>query len=223
MSKKQDIKSMFDRISKRYDLANNLLSFGLHHFWKKKTLKLLSVTKKDKVLDLCCGTGDLLFQLGHGIGLDLSFEMLREAKEKTPAPLVCADAEKLPFYSEWFDKVIIGFGIRNIPFFEKALNEIHRILKPGGKLAILEFSKPKGKFFPKLYFYYLTKLLPKIGGWISKNRDAYEYLPKSIQRFPDGKDFLICMEQAHFKNLKICRLSLGIASIYCGRKASDLL
>lgn len=218
MPKKEDVGLMFNLISKRYDLANDLLSFGLHRLWKKKTLEILNASKKDLVLDLCCGTGDLISKIQNGIGADLSLEMLKRAPRKTPASLVCADAEHLPFRSESFDKAVIAFGIRNIPLFEKALAETYRSLKTGGELVVLEFSKPSGRIFSKLYFFYLTKLLPKIGGWISKNRDAYEYLPQSIQQFPDGEDFLKSMGKAQFQGLKICRLSFGIASIYIGKK-----
>ncbi len=215
------ISDMFSRIAKRYDLANDLLSLGTHRLWKKKALRLLNLQPNDRFLDLCCGTGDFLIQAHqrYSIGADLSHTMLKEAhKRNSHLPLICADGETLPFHNTSFDKVIIGFGIRNIPQTVKALQEIHRVLKPDGKLVILEFSKPRSKFFSKIYLFYLNKILPIIGGWLSKDKSAYEYLAQTIQSFPDGEDFLKLMGTSGFEKVNDTRLNFGIASIYEGKK-----
>lgn len=220
MEDKYRISSMFSRIAKRYNLANDFLSFGIHRLWKKKAIELLALKNGEKVLDLCCGTGDFLKRLEDGIGIDISGPMLLEARKnlKNSHPLVCADGEDLPFKEDSFHKVIMGFGIRNISNVLKALSAIHRILKPAGKLVILEFSKPRSKIFSKIYLFYLSKILPLIGGWISKDPASYHYLRDTIQKFPDGKEFLDLMRKSNFKNLKFEILSLGIASIYQGEK-----
>ncbi len=221
MNNKTNIANMFSRIAERYDLANDLLSLGTHRLWKKKALRLLNLQPNDCLLDLCCGTGDFLIQVhqGYAIGADLSQTMLKEAhKRNSHLPLICADGEILPFHNTSFNKVIIGFGIRNIPQTVKALQEIHRVLKSEGRLVILEFSKPRSKFFSKFYLFYLNKILPIIGGWISKEKSAYEYLAQTIQSFPDGKDFLKLMEISGFTKINDTRLNFGIASIYEGNK-----
>ncbi|MBI1883593.1 MAG: ubiquinone/menaquinone biosynthesis methyltransferase [Chlamydiae bacterium] len=214
----KNIAIMFSRISKRYNLANDLLSLGSHRIWKKKALKILKARKEEKWLDLCCGTGDFLLQSGFGIGADLSYEMLLEAQKRLTSfiPLICADGENLPFKNNSIDKIIIGFGIRNIPQFEKALSEMNRILKKDGRWVVLEFSKPTLPIFSKLYFFYLNKILPIIGGWISGDKEAYDYLARTIHHFPDGNEFLSFIKKAGFKNPQCKKLFLGIASIYWG-------
>ena len=218
---KAQIGTMFSRIARRYNLANDILSLGMHRAWKKKALKILDVKSAEKFLDLCCGTADFLLMQGHGIGADLSHMMLSEARKRISNPLLCADGEALPFKEKSLDKVIIGFGIRNIPNVSLALSEIHRVLAPHGRLVILEFSKPRGKIFSKIYFFYLNRVLPRIGGWISKDPEAYQYLADTIGEFPDGDDFLNLMKLASFKNSKMRRLSCGIASIYVGEKGAN--
>jgi len=217
--KKIQIGNMFSRIAGRYDLANDLLSFGLHRLWKRKSIAALDLKKKERLLDLCCGTGDLLSENPDGIGADLSYNMLHQAKDRVANPLVCADGENLPFKEKSFQKAIIGFGIRNIPNVSQGLTELFRVLAPQGRLVVLEFSKPKVPVFSNIYFFFLTRLLPVVGGWISKDKEAYEYLARTICSFPDGRDFLKLMENAGFRNTSEKRLSLGIATIYCGDKS----
>lgn len=213
------ISDMFSRIAKRYDLANDLLSLGTHRLWKRKALEILQLNPHGKFLDLCCGTGDFLLRTGQGIGADLSFEMLVKARQRNlQSPLLCADAGTLPFKNETFDNVVIGFGIRNIPDPLSALCEIYRVLKKGGRLVVLEFSRPRGKIFSKIYFFYLTKILPWVGGLVSGNAEAYHYLARTIQSFPSGSDFLDLMKKAAFINTGSNEVSLGIASIYKGEK-----
>jgi demethylmenaquinone methyltransferase/2-methoxy-6-polyprenyl-1,4-benzoquinol methylase len=216
--KKTVIGTMFSRISRKYNLANDILSLGLHRLWKNEALRILDAKKTEKLLDLCCGTADFLIKQGFGIGADLSYKMLTEARKKISNPLVCADGEMLPFKEKSLNKIIMGFGIRNIPNPSVALFEIYRVLAAHGKLVILEFSKPRGKIFSKFYFFYLYKILPRIGGWISKDPQAYQYLANTIGEFPDGEDFINLMKKANFKNLRMQRLSFGIASIYIGEK-----
>ncbi|MBI1870851.1 MAG: bifunctional demethylmenaquinone methyltransferase/2-methoxy-6-polyprenyl-1,4-benzoquinol methylase UbiE [Chlamydiae bacterium] len=218
MNQNQEIGSMFSRIAKRYNLANDLLSLGIHRRWKKKALKILQYQRGEKLLDLCCGTGDFLKVQKSGIGIDLSFQMLREAQKRISNSLVCGDGENLPLKNHSIKKIIIGFGIRNIPHVPKALSEMYRVLTPGGRMVILEFSKPRRLFFSKIYFFYLNKILPRLGGWISHDSEAYHYLAKTVGAFPDGEEFLNLMRKEKFKNIKMERLHLGIASIYSGEK-----
>ena len=223
---------MFDRIASRYDLANRLLSFGQDISWRKKLAELLPDRQSQSILDLTTGTGDVLLSLvkyskniRHGIGLDMSAKMLSEAKRKLPGSaisenlsLVRADATSIPCCDNSFDVVTIAFGIRNVTDVKKSLSEMHRVLNDSGKVLILEFSLPPNRLIRKLHLFYLRYLLPAIGGLISGDNAAYQYLNRTIESFPYGSDFLKLLDEAGFKSTKAHPLTFGVATIYEGEK-----
>ena len=200
----QKVRQMFTGIAPTYDSINHILSVDLDRLWRARTAKLLRpiLARKDAiVLDLCCGTGDLALALRKAgpariIGADFAHTMLTRARAKSilgsshsgmpappPLPLVEADALRLPFANESFDLVTTAFGFRNLANYEAGLREIHRVLKPGGTVAILDFTEPPDNLLGKLYRWYFCRVLPRIGGWLSGDRAAYTYLPNSVSRF----------------------------------------
>jgi demethylmenaquinone methyltransferase/2-methoxy-6-polyprenyl-1,4-benzoquinol methylase len=221
---------MFDRIAPRYDLLNRLLSAGVDQRWRRAAVDSLGLPPRSRVLDVCTGTADLMVEFlgretGHtGLGLDLSSEMLvrgaRKLRERGLASrcgLVSGDAERLPLRDGLFDGALIAFGIRNVGEPVAALREIHRVLKPGGRLVVLEFSTPPG-LLGAGYRLYFELLLPRIAGVISGNRSAYSYLPASVARFPDAPAFGRLMEEAGFASVVWKRLTAGIAHLHRGEK-----
>ncbi len=229
---RQDVYRMFDRIASRYDLANRLLSFGQDIRWRKKLAKLLPERQSQSILDLATGTGDVLLSLvkyskniKYGLGLDMSSKMLAEARRKLPGStisenlsLVRADATNIPCCDNSFDVVTIAFGIRNVTDVKKSLSEMHRVLNNSGKVLILEFSLPLNILVRKLHLFYLRYLLPAIGGLISGDKEAYQYLNRTIESFPYGSDFLKLLDEAGFNNTKVHPLTFGVATIYEGEK-----
>jgi demethylmenaquinone methyltransferase/2-methoxy-6-polyprenyl-1,4-benzoquinol methylase len=199
---KEKVREMFNDIAANYDRLNNILSLGLHQRWKRLAVKKLGINKGDQVLDVCCGTADMAILLAKETGkngevtaLDFSGEMLEIGKKKVlkkgleeVVSFIRGDAEELPFENESFDGVSVGFGIRNIPYREKAFSEINRVLKKGKRMACLEFSHPTSSLVKKAYDFYSFLLIPKIGKAISRNYDAYSYLPTSIRDFPDQEE-----------------------------------
>ncbi len=230
-----EVWKMFDRISPTYDKINRILSLGMDRSWRKKALKHLPVVKKDlRVLDLATGTGDQLIALfegveggasiGSAVGIDLSEEMLLLAKKKIGSKtysgkieFLRADAEKLPFENHQFDAATFSFGIRNVPDPLVSLKEIYRVLKPEGRCLILEFSLPR-PFIRKFYLFYLRRILPKIGGLLSREPAAYRYLNETIETFPSGNDFLALMKKASFASLKAVPMAFGGVTLYVGEK-----
>jgi demethylmenaquinone methyltransferase/2-methoxy-6-polyprenyl-1,4-benzoquinol methylase len=222
---------MFDRISSSYDLINRVLSLGMDRRWRKKAASFLPHKERLRLLDLATGTGDQLiasFESGASVGaavcIDLSAEMLQRAEEKLRQKSYCAqvewmraDAQMLPFPEESFDAATFSFGIRNVPDPLASLKEIHRVLKPEGRCLILEFSLPPQPI-RAFYLLYLRHLLPRIGGWLSKDRSAYRYLNETIESFPYGRTFAGWMNQAGFQRVRIVRLALGGVSLYIGEK-----
>ena len=229
---RQDVYRMFDRIASRYDLVNRLLSFGQDIRWRKKLAALLPDIQSQSILDLATGTGDVLLNLvkyskniKYGIGLDMSAKMLAEAKRKLPAStisenlsLVRADATNIPCCDSSFDTVTIAFGIRNVTDVKKSLSEMYRVLTGGGKVLILEFSLPPNRLIRKLHLFYLRYLLPAIGGFISGDKEAYQYLNRTIESFPYGGEFLKLLDETGFKSTKAHPLTFGVATIYEGEK-----
>ena len=229
-SKKEQVAEMFDNIAPKYDMLNHILSFGIDKLWRRKAINILKKTNPKIILDVATGTGDFAIAACRInptkiIGIDISKEMLMVGREKikhknlSQIELLEGDSENIKIENNFFDAATVAFGVRNFENLDKGLKEIVRVLKPGGTLIILEFSKPSKFPFKQLYRFYSYTLLPFIGRIISKDKAAYTYLPDSINMFPSGKDFLNCMVQAGLKSVQQKPLSFGIASIYIGKKA----
>lgn len=223
------VREMFGGIASRYDLLNHLLSLNIDKGWRRKVAKELRPILDNAdatVLDVACGTGDLSLELASGAkasitGTDFCRPMLKFAQEKIDAanrtiPLVEADAMELPFPSESFDAVTIAFGLRNLPNVENGLAELLRILRPKGKLVVLEFSQPVIPGIREAFNLYFTRVLPRIGGLVSGSRCAYEYLPDSVRGFPPQKELAAMMQQIGFTNVEYRNLTGGIAALHIG-------
>lgn len=215
----KQIQQMFNNIAPKYDLLNRLLSFRRDVYWRKRAISLLNVRDGMTVLDLACGTGDMILELQKKVknvkilGADFSKNMLEIAKGKgVDAPFVNADAHYLPFKNNSFDRVMIAFGFRNVVNKELGLSELYRVLKDDGVLCILEFSQPEGVIFSKIYRFYFLKVLPFIGGVISGNRDAYSYLPDSVYKFPKKDDYKRMILDAGFKKVEFNFMTFGICN-----------
>lgn len=229
-SKKGQVEEMFNSISKRYDLLNHLLSANIDKVWRKKTIKKLRPFGPENVLDIATGTGDFAIAASkiEGVkitGIDISEGMLEVGRKKlakknlsASIELLKADSENLPFDDELFDGAIVGFGVRNFENLEKGLAEIYRVLKPGAVFFVLEFSKPKKAPFKQLYHFYFTRILPLVGRMVSKDSNAYTYLPESVNEFPDGDKFLTILANVGFKGNRCFPQTFGIASIYEAHK-----
>jgi len=218
--KKRYVRSMFDSIVPTYDLLNRVLSGGIDNFWRKDLVRLIDGAGSKRTLDICCGTGDLTRQLVKGgaelFSLDFSFNMLKKGVEKgwLSGENISADAGKLPFKNESFDFLTIAFGIRNIPDVDVFLSESLRTLKPGGKLLILELTRPDNPVVNFFYNLYLTKILPFIGGILSGKREAYGYLAGSISTFLDRDTLIERIHAAGFSMVDYKRKTFGVATIY---------
>jgi demethylmenaquinone methyltransferase/2-methoxy-6-polyprenyl-1,4-benzoquinol methylase len=228
-NKKQQVAEMFDNISLRYDFLNTLLSLGIHKYWQRCLIKAVSPLKEKYILDAATGTGAVAFDLvKYGarkvVGIDISNQMLEVGRQKikdqhiSNVTLEYGDAEHIGFDDHTFDAVTVAYGVRNFENLELGLQELKRVLHPGAKLAILEFSKPK--IFPVKQFYYIYSryLLPFIGKLIAKDKRAYNYLPESVQQFPEGHAFLRILQEQGFINASCKPLSFGIASLYVAYK-----
>jgi demethylmenaquinone methyltransferase/2-methoxy-6-polyprenyl-1,4-benzoquinol methylase len=220
------VRSMFGRVAHRYDLANHLLSMNIDRIWRARTVAAVRadlLAQQARVLDLCCGTGDLTLALekarGAGVmGSDFCHPMLLGAARKsTKSPLFEADALQLPLREASLDVVTIAFGFRNFANYDAGLSELRRVLKPGGLLAILEFSQPPNRTFAALYNWYSRQVLPMIGGMLSGSREAYSYLPESVRKFPGAEEFAQMMTRAGFRDVHFERMTGGIVCIHTGR------
>ncbi len=228
--KKVQVAKMFDNISGRYDFLNHLLSLGIDIRWRKKAILELAEIQPKLILDVATGTGDFAIQAldlkpEKIVGVDISEGMLEVGRKKMKErhldqiiELRSGDSENLPFEENKFDAVIVAFGVRNFEDLKKGLTEIFRVVKPGGKVVILEFSKPSQFPFKQLFNLYFKFVLPKIGKLISKDQAAYTYLPESVQTFPDGNDFLKILSGIGYKNATCRPLTFGISSLYTGIK-----
>jgi len=229
-AKKQQVADMFDNISPRYDFLNHFLSLGIDIRWRKKAIKLLKDIQPKTILDIATGTGDFAIESlslnpDKVVGVDISEGMLSVGRVKLKKKklddritLLTGDSENLPFDDNMFDAIIVAFGVRNFEHLEEGLSEMFRVLRPGGKVVVLEFSKPKSFPFKQLYNFYFKNILPNVGKVISKDKAAYTYLPESVKSFPDGKFFTNILEGVGFSKTQCKPLTLGISSIYTGIK-----
>jgi demethylmenaquinone methyltransferase / 2-methoxy-6-polyprenyl-1,4-benzoquinol methylase len=224
------VRRMFDAIAPRYDLTNTLISASLHGRWKRKTAALVQVPQGGRALDICCGTGDLALLLaglvgprGHVIGVDISERMLAVARQKAAAAglggrvdFALGDAEALAIRDASFDGATVGFGIRNTVHPEAALREFYRVLRPGARLAILEFSTPHNPIVRRLYDWYSFTVIPWLGRLASRHDDAYLYLPASVRTWPDQEAFAATIARAGFEEVRYHDLLTGISTIHVG-------
>ena len=231
-SKKEEVAEMFNKISGRYDFLNHFLSLGIDKGWRKKAVRELADVKPERILDIATGTGDfaiaaLKLNPKEVIGVDISQGMLDVGIEKMKKKAVddiikmrIGDSEALPFEDGYFDALTVGFGVRNYENLEKGLADMLRVLRPGGKAVILEFSKPKKFPMKQLFGFYSKRIIPFLGKRISKDARAYAYLPESVEAFPEGKAFTDILEKIGYTEVKARLVSGGIATIYSGIKKS---
>ena len=229
-SKKQEVAEMFDNISARYDFLNHFLSLGIDKIWRRKAIKQLRSIPVKKIIDIATGTGDfaiaaLKLNPEEVIGLDISAGMLAVGEQKmiknkvdSIIKMQLGDSENIPYDSNYFDALTVGFGVRNFENLELGLTEMLRVLKPGGKAVILEFSKPKRFPIKQIFGFYSRYFIPFFGKRISKDAQAYSYLPESVAAFPEGKDFEDILHKIGYKNIESTLVSGGIATIYAGIK-----
>lgn len=227
--KKEQVAKMFNNIAPRYDFLNHLLSLGIDRKWRKKAVKMLKENKPKRILDVATGTGDFAIEIyqikpEEIIGVDISVEMLAHGNAKIlkkklkNVVLMKGDSENLQFYDDSFDAITVGFGVRNFENLEKGIKEMVRVLKPGGNLVILEFSKPSAPLVKGVYNLYFNYVLPLVGSLFSKDGRAYSYLPESVNAFPEGASFKSMLLQSGLSQVNITPLSFGIASIYFAKK-----
>jgi demethylmenaquinone methyltransferase / 2-methoxy-6-polyprenyl-1,4-benzoquinol methylase len=229
--KKEQVAKMFDNISHRYDFLNHFLSLGIDKAWRREAIAMLNAFQPKLILDVATGTGDFAIQAltlnpQKIFGIDISEGMLEVGRKKIKdrhlsdkIELQKGDSENLPFEENKFDAVTVAFGVRNFENLEKGLREIFRVLRPGGKLIVLEFSRPRTFPMKQAYSFYFKVILPRIGRFVSSDKSAYTYLPESVDAFPDGANFLRILENVGFKNTQCKALTFGISSIYSATKS----
>jgi demethylmenaquinone methyltransferase/2-methoxy-6-polyprenyl-1,4-benzoquinol methylase len=227
--RKQAIQGMFNAIAHRYDLLNHLLSAGIDIYWRRRALGMVRVAAPAVILDLATGTGDFALaarrlQPERIVGADVALAMIRVGVPKVaggpgaPIRLLGGDAERLPFRDNSFDLVTAAFGVRNFGHIPDGLAEARRVLRPGGELLILDFAEPSAFGFRQCYRFYFKQVLPRVGGWISGNPQAYAYLPRSVGTFPQGQAFLQLMTDAGFTDNRHVPLTVGISAVYQGMR-----
>lgn len=228
--KKQQVGAMFDRIAKRYDLLNRVLSMGVDKSWRRMAVRTLKVVQPRKIIDIATGTGDFALALSkirpkEIVGVDISTGMLEIGKEKVAKKRLTdmirmeyGDSEQLQYPAGYFDAVTCAYGVRNFENLELGLKEMCRVMRPGGRLAILEFSRPKSFPFKNIYNFYFTKLLPAMGRTVSNDATAYQYLPDSVKAFPDGEAFLAILRNCGFTQVHARPLTMGITTLYTASK-----
>ena len=228
--KNKQVAKMFDNISGRYDFLNSLLSLGIHKGWRKKCVQLLSATQPKVILDVATGTGDFAIACADLkpdkiIGIDISEGMMQVGREKLKQQGLChfitlhaGNAETSAFPDNYFDAIVVGFGVRNFENLEKGLQNLNRVLKPGGQIIVLEFSYPTNFIVKAGYNFYFSYVTPLIGRLFSKDPRAYSYLTESVKAFPNNEKFTAIMDVCGFKNSRYESLSMGIAAIYQGGK-----
>ena len=230
LSKKEQVAQMFDRISGRYDFLNHFLSLGIDKGWRKKVVSIARAQNPETILDIATGTGDQAIALSalkpqKVTGLDISAGMLDVGRMKIAKlglsdliDMKLGDSEDIPFDDDSFDVITVSFGVRNFENLKKGLSEMYRVLKPGGKAIILEFSQPQKFPMKQMYGLYSKRILPFVGGALSKDKSAYTYLPESVEAFPYGSDFTELLENIGYNSTKDTPVTFGIASIYEGTK-----
>lgn len=231
MGKKEGIRRLFNSIASDYDRLNHILSLNIDKGWRRKAVK--EIADKDspvKVLDVACGTGDFTIEIAKKvsagsevIGVDISEGMMEIGKEKmlkagVTAEMTVADCESLPYDQNTFDRIAVGFGVRNFEHLDLGLREMCRVLKPDGKLVILELSLPSNRFVRGCYMLYFQKILPMVGGFLSGDRGAYEYLRTSVLRFPAPDKFIEMLKSAGFEQVEHRPLTFGICRMYICHK-----
>ena len=230
-SKKQQVAEMFNSIAFRYDFMNRFLSGGIDIYWRKKALSQLKALQPKSILDVATGTGDFALLANRMLhpdkitGVDISEGMLDFGKKKVTKnhlgnkiELLVGDSENLPFPENTFDAITVAFGVRNFQNLENGLSEMHRVLKPKGKLVVLEFSQPKKKLVKGLFNFYTNKITPGIGKMVTQNREAYQYLTDSVLAFPERENFVTIMNKTGYHNTNFKPLTMGICCIYTGIK-----
>ena len=230
-TKKEEVREMFDNNAPKYDLLNHTLSMSIDRVWRRRVVGEVRRAKPGRILDVATGTGDLAIAMARRIrdvqvlGVDLSEQMLAVARRKIEARgldgrivLDRGDAERLAVADASVDVATVAFGVRNFGDLGAGLRELARTIKPGGKVVILEFSRPRNRVFRALYEFYSYKILPRIGGLVSRDKRAYEYLPASVGEFPAPEEFMAMMARAGFRNCRARSQSFGIAQIYIGER-----
>jgi demethylmenaquinone methyltransferase/2-methoxy-6-polyprenyl-1,4-benzoquinol methylase len=228
-SKREQVEQMFDNISPKYDLLNRLFSMGIDQGWRRKVVRLLGREPVEHLLDVATGTADLAIlgatKAKRVTGVDISEGMLGHGRTKVAKRgleqrivLQRADSESLPFADNTFDAVTVAFGVRNFEHLEQGMREMQRVLKPNGRLFVLEFSKPMKAPMKQLFRFYFQRVMPAVGRTVSKDSAAYTYLPKSVDAFPEGQAFLDILAKAGLREGKAEPLTGGIATLYTGRK-----
>ena len=230
-TKKEEVREMFDNIAPKYDLLNHTLSMSIDRVWRRRVVGEVRRAKPGRILDVATGTGDLAIAMARRIrdvqvlGVDLSEQMLAVARRNIEARgldgrivLDRGDAERLAVADASVDVATVAFGVRNFGDLGAGLRELARTIKPGGKVVILEFSRPRNRVFRALYEFYSYKILPRIGGLVSRDKRAYEYLPASVGEFPAPEEFMAMMARAGFRNCRARSQSFGIAQIYIGER-----
>lgn len=230
--KRAFVRALFDGVAPRYDLLNSLLSLRLHHRWRRAAAGQAALAPGGVALDVCTGTGDLALELarrvgpgGRVIGGDFSLPMLRLGRQKIRrrgaagfVSMALADALRLPFGDNAFDAATVGFGIRNVADVEAGIREMARVVRPGGRVVLLEFSQPKNPIFARLYRWYSFRVMPWLGGLISGRRWAYEYLPSSVAAFHTREQLTEMMRRAGLGDVRVLDLNFGTVVIHCGVK-----
>jgi demethylmenaquinone methyltransferase/2-methoxy-6-polyprenyl-1,4-benzoquinol methylase len=230
-SKREQVEHMFDAISPKYDLLNRAFSLGIDQGWRRRVVRLLKRERVDHLLDVATGTADLAILAARKgaasrvTGVDISEGMLAHGRQKVTArtlqarvELVRADGTALPFTEGSFDAVTVAFGVRNFEDLEQGLREMLRVLKPGGRLFVLEFSKPRKAPMKQLFRFYFHRVMPAVGRSVSKDSAAYTYLPRSVDAFPEGPDFVRILERCGAREAKATPLTGGIATLYTARR-----
>lgn len=224
--KKNKVKNIFDTIAFRYDFLNHLLSFGVDKYWRRKALKLSKVASGTILLDVACGTGDVAIEAyRHGVrsivGADFSHNMLSLFAKKTDwikGKTIQTTAEQMPFKDNSFTNITVAFGVRNFYDIKEGFKSFHRVLKPNGRATVIEFQMPENKVFKSLYKFYFKKVLPLIGGIVSKNKSAYKYLPESVEEFDEKISLVDLLKEVGFTSVKKYKLTFGIVQVVIAEK-----